>query len=89
MICFLFCYTPDKLFNEAGTVAGPTIYQQPVTSILVLSWGGKNTHTGALSFYPIFIPLLSVRFQVSVCKKVSGVGCQVSGLKAVKLKSEH
>ncbi len=31
-----------------------------------LTWGGKNTHTGALNFYPIFIPLLSVRFQVSV-----------------------
>jgi hypothetical protein len=39
------------------------------------NWGGKNTHTGALNFYPIFIPILSVRFQVSAqppAKKTAG-----------------
>jgi hypothetical protein len=27
-------------------------------------WDGKKTHTEAINFYPIFIPILSVRFQV-------------------------
>jgi hypothetical protein len=40
------------------------------------NWGGKNTHTGALNFYPNFIPLLSVRFQMSApppAKKTAGL----------------
>jgi hypothetical protein len=51
-------------FFTCGTTAGP--YERMIDICMAPNWGGKNTHAEALNFYPIFIPVLSVRFQVSV-----------------------
>jgi hypothetical protein len=44
-----------------------------VHNAIVGFWGDENSHIGALNFYPIFIPLLSARFQVSVFSAASGL----------------
>ena len=50
------------LDDQTGRFSG----QRPGWNLTPDTWRGENTHSGALNFYPIFIPLLRLRFQVSV-----------------------
>jgi hypothetical protein len=61
--------------RESREWKNPSLCETINIQSIEVTWGGKNTHAGALNFYPIFIPILSVWFQVSAqppAKKTAG-----------------